>query len=223
MFERPRRRLFHRDNRKQRNSVSFCTTESQADLFCNDDSASTCGPNKGISFSTSACRFRYSQNMNDAFSASLEHYIVALLTSNPNINVVLPALFSMSYHRVLPRPLPLSNEELADRWAVGKDSLESARIMTNERSNTAYAKNGQITASTASDSISKGSPPPSVDQQKSPPAKEEQGSETEPHNSASARTRKPAPSSIDTWEGDIPSQICLCQPDPKVPRPRNGM
>lgn len=29
------------------------------------------------------------------------------------------------------------------------------------------------------------------------------------------------PSTV-SWSGELPSQVCLCQPDPKVPRPRNG-
>ena len=45
----------------------------------------------------------------------------------------------------------------------------------------------------------------------------------EEHDQDTAPERKSGPSHVEAWEGDIPGPICLCQPDPKVPRPRNGM
>jgi hypothetical protein len=30
------------------------------------------------------------------------------------------------------------------------------------------------------------------------------------------------PSAADSWTSAVSSHICLCQPDPKIPRPRNG-
>lgn len=133
----------------------------------------------------------------------------------------------MSYHRVLPRPSALSNEDLATRWAAGADSLKSARIMTNERSNSAYLKNGQIPASSTADSDPQKSfittPEPENQDAISSPEHRESVPEQDNRDPAPARVRKSAPSNIDTWQGETPSQICLCQPDPKVPRPRNGM
>lgn len=42
-------------------------------------------------------------------------------------------------------------------------------------------------------------------------------------NDAEPSARERLLSAISTKPIDSPSQICLCQPDPKVPRPRNGM
>lgn len=132
----------------------------------------------------------------------------------------------MSYHRVLPRPTPLSNEVLANRWAVGADSLKSARIMTDERSTSAYIKNGQIPTRSPANPALRKSPvtTPELEDRDGPSSSEHRDSTPEHENqdSVSARRRTTAPSSIDTWQGETPSQICLCQPDPKVPRPRNG-
>ena len=140
-----------------------------------------------------------------------------------HINVFLPSSLPMSFHRVLPRPIPFSNEDLANRWAIGQGSAKSARIMTNERSNTAHAKNSQVsTSSTPELALRKSSSPASEKQGSSLGNYGEQKLESRHRGSASNQVGKPAPSSIETWEGDIPSQICLCQPDPKVPRPRNG-
>ena len=130
----------------------------------------------------------------------------------------------MSFHRVLPRPPALSNEDLANRWAIGPDSLRSARIMPDETSNTAFLKNGQIPASSSPEPTSR-KPSNQVEDLHSfeieQPAGQSPGLRR--HTSIPSPVHKPAPSSIDIWQGESPSQICLCQPDPKVPRPRNGM
>jgi len=39
---------------------------------------------------------------------------------------------------------------------------------------------------------------------------------------ASSGGRRRLPSITRTFQLESPSDICLCQPDPKVPRPRNG-
>lgn len=128
----------------------------------------------------------------------------------------------MSYHRVLPRPLPLSNEELASRWAVGPDPLKRASIMTNESVNVGHATRGLADSS----SNTQNSPPrPTTGTQAqlktSSPEVEPPKMDSDKQDRDSNENRKH--SAVEAWEGDIPGPICLCQPDPKVPRPRNGM
>ena len=157
-----------------------------------------------------------------SFNESLSYHSIACQTLY--INVFLFCHISMSFHRVLPRPSALSNQDLANRWAPGTDSLESAKTMPNERSKGAFLSNGQIPISSQSQPGSRASSTqleqysPSAEEPDDDPQSEPSGAIQIPH-----RVRKPAPSTIDTWQGDSPSQICLCQPDPKVPRPRNGM
>lgn len=130
----------------------------------------------------------------------------------------------MSFHRVLPRPLALSNSDLARRWAIvpNTDALGSAKTMTDERSNSAFQKNAHVPPPSLSEQLRKTSSS-TVERPRSDSIAEEEDLSTDlPREIISSGARKPAPSSIDTWQEDSPSQICLCQPDPKVPRPRNG-
>lgn len=156
-----------------------------------------------------------------SFNESLSYHSIACHTLY--INVFLFSHISMSFHRVLPFPSALSNQGLANRWVPGTDSLESAKIMPAERSKSAFLNNGQIQTSSRSQPASRTSSTqleqysPSAVGPDDDPQSEPSGETQIPH-----RVRKPAPSNIDTWQGDSPSQICLCQPDPKVPRPRNG-
>ena len=130
----------------------------------------------------------------------------------------------MSFHRVLPCPAALSNEDLTNRWAIGPDSLESARIMPNERSEAAFLTNSQIQASSSPQPTSR-KLSTQVEKERSVEGTDPAGHSSDPRrqDSIPSPIHKPAPSSIDIWQGESPSQICLCQPDPKVPRPRNGM
>ncbi|KAL9129830.1 MAG: hypothetical protein Q9217_001828 [Psora testacea] len=129
----------------------------------------------------------------------------------------------MSFDRVLPRPLALSDRELTRRWAAQPkaDSLKSAKIMTNETSNSAFQENHQIPP-LPSKALRTASSTAVDDQHSTPLAVEEDQSPDLPPEAILSRVRKPAPSNLDTWQEDSPSQICLCQPDPKVPRPRNA-
>lgn len=129
----------------------------------------------------------------------------------------------MSFHRVLPRPSALSNQDLARRWALEPDALHSARIMTDERPSTATDQPRQL--SPHSDHIPE---IPAEDHPRNSPSQESLDDYQSPKPSIAdpALISKGVASSsrsVDTWQGDSPSDICLCQPDPKVPRPRNGM
>ena len=140
-----------------------------------------------------------------------------------HINAFLSLRLSMSFHRVLPRPAALSNEDLANRWAIGPDSLRSARIMPNERSDGAFLKNSQIPASPSPEPTTR-TPSAHIEEERSFEDTNSARHSPDPRRRGSipSPVHKPALSAIDIWQGESPSQICLCQPDPKVPRPRNG-
>ncbi|KAG8531078.1 uncharacterized protein KY384_004435 [Bacidia gigantensis] len=131
----------------------------------------------------------------------------------------------MSFHRVLPRPLALSNKELANRWAAPPDSVRSAKTMTSERAKSAYVENSRIAEPLPLDNASRRSTvelPERPVHNSLPQHEESNPAEGSHSDSAQDSAKNRAPSSIDAWQGDSPSQICLCQPDPKVPRPRNA-
>lgn len=143
----------------------------------------------------------------------------------------------MSFHRVLPLLPALSNEALRDRWATKPDTLLSSKIMPhNDDSTEGAAPRDAELAKPASQSLPPPPPPPD-DQGPSSAGEEEEVENYEsirnPARSLSltpdARSRpsktveKSSPDETsDRWQGESPRSICLCQPDPKVPRPRNG-
>jgi len=59
---------------------------------------------------------------------------------------------------------------------------------------------------------------------RSPPFRGRSLSQTPHAGTRSSKTfeKSPEDEALSSWQGDSPSSICLCQPDPKVPRPRNG-
>ena len=140
----------------------------------------------------------------------------------------------MSFHRVLPLLPVLSNEALRDRWATKPDTLLSSRIMPDDSNpeDGVASKNSE-----AFSTSTKKSPSPPDDQGPSSIGDEE---ELESYRSSNYPTRalsqtpdagsRPSKTveksstdeALDGWQGESPSSICLCQPDPKVPRPRNG-
>ncbi|KAI4127212.1 MAG: hypothetical protein LQ338_003331 [Usnochroma carphineum] len=137
----------------------------------------------------------------------------------------------MSYHRVLPPPSALANQDLAGQWLPRRDTLLQNKIMADMNSNS--NENKVQVMSPASDSLLG---PPLTDYRESSPQLSDASEEDVPA-SPKTRTRSsatlsnegsnPSQSSVDfvTEENtrwNAPSSICLCQPDPKVPRPRNA-
>lgn len=141
----------------------------------------------------------------------------------------------MSYHRVLPPPPALANQianqDLAGQWLPRRDTLLQNRIMADKNSKTSEGK-GQVMIA----------PPdlfchPLTGSRDSSPHLSDASVDDAPI-SPKARTRSsatisnedidPSQPSVDSLTEEntrwnAPSSICLCQPDPKVPRPRNGM
>ena len=139
----------------------------------------------------------------------------------------------MSFHRVLP-PLPdLSNEALRDRWATKPDTLRSAKIMpelstsTEEVSlrNRHYLKPGGKSLSPPEDQGPSSTGEEELDDYDLSQYPSRSLSQTPDACSRLIKTVEKSSSddALDRWQGESPSSICLCQPDPKVPRPRNGM
>lgn len=137
----------------------------------------------------------------------------------------------MSFHRVLPLLPALSDQALRDRWAIQPDTLVSSKIMPDETPKTAASENKSPTPAPRSSSS-----PPEEGDQKSPGEESLEDYESPKlrtlslSQAARAGTRPsradqsstPRKSVVEKWQEDSPSSICLCQPDPKVPRPRNG-
>ena len=129
----------------------------------------------------------------------------------------------MSLHRVLPVPLALSDKNSAQRWDVVPDSCEGSRIMSDRNSSTAYYHSPRVSTPTPRPSSSSAD----VRHSSSPPdSSEDYRSPSIPRPTAAASKRR----GDITWdqgdshpEQEYPASVCLCQPDPKVPRPRNGM
>jgi hypothetical protein len=53
------------------------------------------------------------------------------------------------------------------------------------------------------------------------PLEETVNGEDQGESSSPTDTRSP-PSATSTGSGELPQHVCLCQPEPKIPRPRNG-
>lgn len=130
---------------------------------------------------------------------------------------------SMSYHRVLPAPSSLATQD-SSPWSIEPDSLLRHKIMTTESSNNLNSKPKNLTPSQKPSS-------PAGDKAILSPGQE---SLEDYIDSPQARTRSSSQISNESyrlegrlpsvsWQRESPTQICLCQPDPKIPRPRNGM
>ncbi|KAL8762180.1 MAG: hypothetical protein Q9184_001777 [Pyrenodesmia sp. 2 TL-2023] len=140
----------------------------------------------------------------------------------------------MSYHRVLPPPSALANQDLTGHWRPlpTRDTLLQNRIMADVNTKTNQS-NG---------SVKNPNPHPYcrhlINSRGSSPQLSECSAEdvpTSPTTRSTSRScadianeeSKPSQSGVDAVTEDntrwnAPSSICLCQPDPKVPRPRNA-
>ena len=135
----------------------------------------------------------------------------------------------MSYHRVLPLPEPL-HPDLARRQSQA-DALLQQTTMANEQSSAANRARSPVSSPRSSSPVADrfpGSPAAgSVDDHVSHglPEPIPVGSPKDrarASSQASSGGRRRLPSITRTFQLESPSDICLCQPDPKVPRPRNG-
>lgn len=136
------------------------------------------------------------------------------------INVFPP----MSYHRVLPPPPALAKQN-PSTWSIEPDSLLQHKIMTKENTNISSRRSESLT-------LSQKSPSPAEEREPTSPSDEPLNNFVDPPKHrlrSSSRTSNEESHHSDqrlasiSWEDETPSQICLCQPDPKIPRPRNGM
>lgn len=146
------------------------------------------------------------------------------------INVNVP--FPMSFHRVLPLPPALSDQALRDRWAIQPDTLLSSRIMPDETTRAAASEHHQSptpaprsSSSPPEDAVQRSPGEESLEDYESPKLRTQslsQAARTSNRSSTVDQSSLPRKSVVEKWQDDSPSSICLCQPDPKVPRPRNG-
>lgn len=144
----------------------------------------------------------------------------------------------MFLNRVLPLPPALSTTSAASPLNSGRDSLLPNRIMTSRGPSPTSTKNKSPTASLKSSSPAGRNSPQSPGRQplehyQDPSVRVSPSRRSTPKHSSShisveavRRSGRKLPS-LSTSSGSIrstdsPSQLCLCQPEPKVPRPRNG-
>ncbi|MCJ1425458.1 hypothetical protein MMC29_003357, partial [Sticta canariensis] len=134
----------------------------------------------------------------------------------------------MSYHRVLP---PLPTHSVAPDGLVELDTLLRHKIMTTQSSSVIADRTKSLTferrsspvpekedpASSGEESVEDPVDSPTIQSRSSSPTTSDRGDRC--LEIPSSAVSKPSPFS---WQGESPSQICLCQPDPKIPRPRNA-
>ena len=141
----------------------------------------------------------------------------------------------MFYNRVLPPPSALAAASIAEQQTVGRESLLQHRIMTSvEPNHSARELNHQISSSPIQRNLRSYLGRETVENyERSVPLKSFIGHDTRKDFSSQLSTKATLPSSnhlpsvsttsTPSRSATSPSDICLCQPDPKVPRPRNGM
>lgn len=134
----------------------------------------------------------------------------------------------MSFHRVLPL---LSDQALRDQWAIQPDTLISSKIMPDKTTRAAASENKSPTppprslSSPPEEEVQRSPGEESLEDYESPKQRTHSLSQAVKTSNRSSRTDQsslPRKSVVESWQEDSPSSICLCQPDPKVPRPRNG-
>ena len=143
--------------------------------------------------------------------------------------------FSMFYNRVLPRPSALSAASIDKQQKPSRDSLLQNKIMTGgEANSTARDLHLQISSSPIRRHLRSFSDRGTLgDYEESVPPDSITGYNTRKRSTSqlSAKVIRTSsnhlpsisPISTPSRSTTTPSDICLCQPDPKVPRPRNGI
>ncbi|KAL8710307.1 MAG: hypothetical protein Q9220_005077 [cf. Caloplaca sp. 1 TL-2023] len=134
----------------------------------------------------------------------------------------------MSYHRKLPPPLALVQYDCASKSIPQQDTLLQYMIMADRDtriSEDRVRKSSQLTdpispAPTDGTSPSQASDASVEDLITSP--KTRARSSVSSHRSSNALDQRLSSVTQDHTKWNTPSSICLCQPDPKVPRPRNA-
>lgn len=142
----------------------------------------------------------------------------------------------MSYHRVLPKPPALSGRKPSESRMNTRNSLLQHKIMTDIEPNEAPDKGRTRRSSSVNTPSKAGVSQRSASLQSLPDYEESPTAETPPIRVGQKQTASlittndqrfrdlPALSTANTVTPsvDSASHVCLCQPDPKVPRPRNG-
>ncbi|KAL9592730.1 MAG: hypothetical protein Q9179_006429, partial [Wetmoreana sp. 5 TL-2023] len=138
----------------------------------------------------------------------------------------------MSYHRILPPPPALTNQDRTGGWVPRRDSLLQNKIMAENSFKTIANKTRDKSLTSV-----QSNPSPTDNRDTSQPSDalvEEDiiSSKARTRSSATLSNESSNPSDQPTTTRDsiteentawnTPSSICLCQPDPKVPRPRNA-
>ncbi|KAL8873205.1 MAG: hypothetical protein Q9174_001288 [Haloplaca sp. 1 TL-2023] len=139
----------------------------------------------------------------------------------------------MSFHRVLPPPKALADPSHSGSWIPRRDSLLQNSIMADSNPKTREDKTQDKSLNTAQPRA------PAIDNRESsqpsdisaegddPPPRTRARSSATLSNESSNPSDQPVPSARasiteQNTEWNTPSSFCLCQPEPKVPRPRNA-
>ncbi|KAL8890413.1 MAG: hypothetical protein Q9215_002442 [Flavoplaca cf. flavocitrina] len=129
----------------------------------------------------------------------------------------------MSYHRVLPPPPALASQTPPAHWLPKQDTLLQNRIMAVRNSGSDESITPVAGPSSPFPTADKISPQPSdasVEEVAISPNTRTRSSATNESNNPSDPRSLSISQENTVW--NAPSSICLCQPDPKVPRPRNA-
>ncbi len=133
----------------------------------------------------------------------------------------------MSYHRVLPPPPALARQTPAAQWLPKQDTLLQNRIMavSNSRPDESVAQHispvaGPSSPSSTADKLSPQLSDASAQDVAILPNTRTRSTATNESSHPSDLRSLSVTQENTVW--NAPSSICLCQPDPKVPRPRNG-